>query len=78
MNLEPLIQSEVSERERQILYIKAYMWNLGRWYQQSWSYMQGNKGDKYIKNRLLYSVGEGEGGMTWEKTIETCTLPYVK
>ena len=30
-----------------------------------------------IKNRLLDSVGEGEGGMTLENSIETC-IPYVK
>ena len=28
MNLEPIIQSEVSQRENQILYIDAYIWNL--------------------------------------------------
>ena len=31
-----------------------------------------------IKNRLLGSVEEGEGGMIWENSIETCILPYVK
>ena len=40
--------------------------------------MQGGKGDTDIKNRLLDSVGEDEGGMIWEKSIETCILPYVK
>ena len=30
MKLEPIIQSE--ERERQILYINTYIWNLERWY----------------------------------------------
>ena len=30
------------------------------------------------KNRLLDSVGEGEGGMIWENSIETCMLSYVK
>ena len=25
-----------------------------------------------IENRLLYSVGEGKGGMIWENSIETC------
>ena len=30
------------------------------------------------KNRLLDSVGEGEGGMIWENSIETCILPYAK
>ena len=32
MNLEPIIQGEVkSERDRQISYINAYIWNLERW-----------------------------------------------
>ena len=40
--------------------------------------MQGSKRDTDIKNRLLDSVGEGEGGMIWENSTETCLLPYVK
>ena len=40
--------------------------------------MQNSKRDTDIKNRLLDSVGGGEGGMIWEKSIETCILPYVK
>ena len=40
--------------------------------------MQDSKRDTDIKNKLLGSVGEGEGGMMWENNIETCTLPYVK
>ena len=40
--------------------------------------MQGSKGDMDVKNRLLDSVGEGEGGMIWENSIETYTLPRVK
>ena len=31
-----------------------------------------------VKNRILDSVGEGEGEMIWENSIETCILPYVK
>ena len=31
-----------------------------------------------VENSLLDSVGEGEGGMIWEKSIEICILPYVK
>ena len=65
-----------SERERQIPYINAYMWNLERRYRQS--YMQGSKADTDVKNRLLDSAGEGEDGMIWENSIETYTLPYVK
>ena len=40
--------------------------------------MQDSERDTNIKNRLLDSVGEGEGGMIWENNIETCVLPYVK
>ena len=30
MNLEPVIQNEVSQRK--MLYINAYIWNLEKWY----------------------------------------------
>ena len=31
------------------------------------------------RRRTLWdSVGEGEGGMIWENSTETCILPYVK
>ena len=38
--------------------------------------MQDSKRD--INNSLSDSVGEGEGGMIGENSIETCILPYVK
>ena len=41
-------------------------------------FMQGSKWDIDVKNRQLDSVGEGEGGRTWESSIEKCILPYVK
>ena len=31
-----------------------------------------------VKNRLLDSAGEGEGGMIWENSTEMCILPYIK
>ena len=40
--------------------------------------MQASKRDADIKNRLLDCVGEVEGGMIWENSIETCIWPYVK
>ena len=40
--------------------------------------MRDSKRDTDVKNRLLDSVGEGEGGMIWEKSTETCILSYVK
>ena len=32
MNLELIIQSEISQREKQISYTNAYIWNLEKWY----------------------------------------------
>ena len=40
--------------------------------------MQNRKRDTNVQNRLLYSVGEGEGGMFQENSIETCILSRVK
>ena len=40
--------------------------------------MQDSKRDTDVKNRLLDSVGEGEGGMIWENGIETCIISYKK
>ena len=31
-----------------------------------------------MENRLLDSMGEGEGGMIWENSIEACILSNVK
>ena len=65
-----------SERERQILYINVYTWNLKRWYW--WTYLQGSDGDADIEKRLLDIVGERLGGMIWKNSPKTYTLPYVK
>ena len=40
--------------------------------------MQDSKRDTAVKNSLLDSVGEGEGGIFWENSIETCILLYMK
>ena len=40
--------------------------------------MWDSQRDTDVKNRLLDSVGEGEGGMIWEGSVETCILSYVK
>ena len=36
--------------------------------------MQNRKRDTDVQNRLVDSVGEGEGGMFQENSIETCIL----
>ena len=40
--------------------------------------MQDSKRDTDIKNRLLDSFGEVEGGMIWENSIDTFILLHVK
>ena len=40
--------------------------------------MQNRKRDTDVQNRLLDSVGEGEGGMFRENSMETCILSRVK
>ena len=40
--------------------------------------MWDSKRDTDVKNSLLDSVGEGEGGMIWENSIEKCIWSYVK
>ena len=40
--------------------------------------MQNRKRDTDVQNRLLDSVGEGEGGMFWENSVKTSTLSRVK
>ena len=40
--------------------------------------MQNRKRDTDVQNKLLDSVGEGEGGMFQENSIETCILSRVK
>ena len=40
--------------------------------------MQNRKRDTDVQNRILDSVGEGEGGMFRENSIKTCILYRVK
>ena len=42
------------------------------------TYMQNSKRDTNLQNRFLDYVGEGEGGMFRENSIETCILSSVK
>ena len=42
------------------------------------TYFQGNDEDADIEDKLVETTVEGEGGMSWESSIETYALPYVK
>ena len=59
VNLEPITQSEVSQKEKQKQwwYTNAYRQTLERWYW--WAYLQSSRGDTDIENRLTDTAGEG-------------------
>ena len=40
--------------------------------------MKGSREDTKIENRLVDTVGEEEGGMNRESSMETYTVQYVK
>ena len=64
MDLETVIQSEVkSEREKQLLYINAYMWNLEKWYR--WTSLQGRNRDTDVEKKCMDTKEERMGG--WEE-----------
>ena len=51
-----------SEREKQILCINTYVWNLEKWYR--WTYLRGGNRDADRENvHVDPGEGEGEGGM---------------
>ena len=43
------------EREKQIMYINTYIWNLEKWYW--WTYLQGRNGHANVENGFMKTVG---------------------
>ena len=58
-DLETVKQSEVSQRETQILYINTYLWNLEKWYRLS--YLRSGSRDTDIENKYMDTKGEKQG-----------------
>ena len=69
----PIIQSEVSQKEKDKYRILVHMESRKM---VLMSLLQGSNGDADIENRLLDTVGEGEGGTNGKSSIGTYTLPY--
>ena len=77
MDLEIVILSEVkSDRERQISYDIAYMWNLKKLYR--WTYLQSRNRVIDVENKLMVTKGERGRGINWEIGIDIYTLLYIK
>ena len=78
MKLEPIIQSEVSQKKKKKhqYSILTHIYGIQK---------DGNnnpvcetaKRDTDVQISLLDSVGEGEGGMIWENGTETCIISYM-
>ena len=62
MNLESIIQSEISQKEKDKYCILMHIYGISK-DGTSDPTCRATKGDTDVKNRLLDSVGEGEGGM---------------
>ena len=78
MNLDPIIQSEVSQKEKDkyCILIYVYIWNLEKWYWRI--YLQGNNGERDIENGLM-DIGRGEERVKcMERVTWKLTLPYIK
>ena len=71
-----------SEREKQISYINAYMWNLEKWYRRT--YFQSRNWDTEVEKKTYGNqVGNAAGGgvcgvMIWEIGIDMHTLVCIK
>ena len=73
MNLEPAIQSEVSQKEKNKYRILTHIYGIQE--NGSSKYLQGRNREADIKNTCMDPAREGEGGTS---NIETHTLPLVK
>ena len=63
MKLEPIIQSEVSQKEKHQYSILTHTYGIQKDGNNDAYYIQGSERDTDIKNRLLDSEGEGKGRM---------------
>ena len=52
-----------SERDKQVLCINAYMWNLEKWYR--WTGLQGRNRDTNVENKHMDPKGGKLGGGWW-------------
>ena len=77
MDLETVIQSEVSQNEK-----NAYMGNLDKWYK--WTGLQGRNSDTGVENKHKDTKGGklrwgGDGGvLNWAIGIDMYTLMCIK
>ena len=69
MKLEPIIQSEVSQKEKHQYSIITHIYGIQKDGNDNPEFETAK--ETYVQNSRLDSVGEGEGGMIWENGTET-------
>ena len=75
MNLEPVIQSEANQKERNKYHILMHIWPLEKWYW--WIYFQERNGDADVENGLVGTREDGESGMNGNSSINMYIHYYV-
>ena len=76
MKLEPIIQSEVSQKEKQQYSILTHIYEIQK---DGNNYPIGKTAkETQIYRTVIWTLEEGEGGMIWENGIETCIISYMK
>ena len=76
MKLEPIVQNEVSQKDKDHYSILTHIYGIQK--DANDNPICKTEKETHVQNRLLDSVGEGEGGMFQEYSIETCILSRVK
>ena len=76
MKLEPIIQSEVSQKEKHQYSMLTHINEIKK---------DGNENpvcetakETRMYRTVFWTLGEGEGGMIWENGIETYIISYMK
>ena len=73
MNLEPIIQSEMSQKEKDKYHILMHIYVIQK--DGTDKHLQGSNGDT---ENGLQTQGQGEGGTNWASDTETCPLLSAK
>ena len=72
MDLETIMQSEVSLKEEKKYWILTYMWNLEKWYE--WSYLQ----NRYTEiSEQMYGHKGGKNKVVWIGRLGFTYLHYL-
>ena len=76
MKLEPIIQSEVSQKEKHQYSILTHIY--GIWKDGNDNPVCETAKETQVYRTVFWTLLEREGGMIWENGIETCIISYKK